>query len=347
MFFILGFSGLLFLTVHCYFPSSIGQNTINQANSANQINNTKASISNSNTSSNFILYENQDYNFKIEHPDYLIPRETDLSPNVVVIFATPTDNLFRLPNVSISVFAYPILSQNVTLADLVEIHEINNLNNIKEGSIKLINLNITEIAGNEAVNQVYYDYSTSTSMKINSITIIKNSEILGFLFVSQPGLFNTYLKDFQKMVASLEITSEENTNPIAMANKVDEYANYFASVTEGSVNLTKAFQDEIRLWQSGEISNSTMAELTSQYLKRFISQLQNFNNTVSPIVFEQTKDNLVSSFSNEIKSYEFFRDYLLTGNQTKNDISADYLSQALEDEGIAFKEYEETLDFLS
>ena len=46
-----------------------------------------------------------------------------------------------------------------------------------------------------------------------------------------------------------------------------------------------------------------------------------------------------NSFSNEIKSYEFFRDYLTTGNETKNQISTDYLSKSLEDEFDAFKSF--------
>ena len=120
----------------------------------------------------------------------------------------------------------------------------------------------------------------------------------------------------------------------------DEYANYFASVTQSSVNLTRDFQDQIGLWQLGQLSNSTMAEITNQYLSNFTSQLNEFNQTDPPEAFVKTKENLLSSFANEIKSYEFFRDYLLTGNTTKNDISTDLLSRALEDEALAFKAYE-------
>lgn len=124
----------------------------------------------------------------------------------------------------------------------------------------------------------------------------------------------------------------------------DEYANYFASVTQASVNLTRSFQDQIGLWQLGQISNSSMAEITNQYLRNFTAQLDNFNETASPEAFVETKENLVNSFSNEIKSYEFFRDYLLSGNATKNNISTEFLSKALEDEALAFKAYEEVVN---
>lgn len=124
----------------------------------------------------------------------------------------------------------------------------------------------------------------------------------------------------------------------------DQYANYFASVTEASVNLTRAFQDQIGLWQLGQISNNTMAEITNRYLNNFTSQLNEFNQTEAPEAFVETKENLLNSFVNEMKSYEFFRDYLLTGNETKNDISTQYLSQALQDEASAFKAYEKVVN---
>jgi len=124
----------------------------------------------------------------------------------------------------------------------------------------------------------------------------------------------------------------------------DEYANYFASVTEGSVNLTREYQNEIGLWQLGEISNSTMAKITDQYLINFTTQLNEFNETASPEVFMESKNNLLESFANEISSYEFFRDYLLTGNVTKNEISNDFLSRALENESLAFKAYEKVVN---
>ncbi|HKR74179.1 MAG TPA: hypothetical protein VJR94_08720 [Candidatus Nitrosocosmicus sp.] len=124
----------------------------------------------------------------------------------------------------------------------------------------------------------------------------------------------------------------------------DDYANYFASVTMESVNLTRAYQNEIGLWQLGEISNNTMAEITDSYLNNFTRQLNEFNKTAPPEVFIETKKNLLESFTNEIISYEFFRDYLLTGNVTKNELSTDYLSKALEDEAMAFKAYEKVVN---
>jgi hypothetical protein len=121
----------------------------------------------------------------------------------------------------------------------------------------------------------------------------------------------------------------------------NQYANYFASVTQNSVNLTRDYQDKIGLWQQGQISNSSMAEITDAYLRNFTTQLDRFNQTDSPEVFKDAKSNLANSFSNEIKSYEFFKEYLITGNETKNQISTDFLSKSLKDEANAFKYYKD------
>ena len=130
-------------------------------------------------------------------------------------------------------------------------------------------------------------------------------------------------------------------NVASVQTTQNDYANYFATFTQSSANLTRAFQDEIALWQLGTISNKTMAELTNTYLANFTKQMNEFNQTESPAVFEAAKNSLVSSFNNEIKSYQYFKDYLLTGNKSLNEISTDFLSESLKDEAMSFKSFKE------
>lgn len=124
----------------------------------------------------------------------------------------------------------------------------------------------------------------------------------------------------------------------------DQYASYFVSTTQNSVNLTRAYQDQIALWQLGEISNATMAEITDRYLSNFTDQMNSFNRTTAPDIFVDAKNNLVDSFLNEIKSYNFFQDYLLTGNKSKNEISTDYLSESLRYEAQSYKLFENVVN---
>ncbi len=130
-------------------------------------------------------------------------------------------------------------------------------------------------------------------------------------------------------------------NVASVQTTENDYANYFATFTQSSANLTRAFQDEIGHWQLGTVSNETMAELTDNYLVNFTKQMNEFNQTESPAVFDSAKISLVNSFNNEIKSYQYFKDYLLTGNETLNEISTNFLSKSLEDEAMSFKAFKE------
>ena len=164
---------------------------------------------------------------------------------------------------------------------------------------------------------------------------------LGFVLFSL-FVLASFAQTFGQNESSLaETVQSDNTYPDnnSAINSIDEYSHYFAAVTQKSVNLTKDYQDNVGKWKLGQISNASMAKLTNDYLKNFTTQLNEFNQTNAPKPFEATKNSMSNSFSNEIKSYEFFRDYLTTGNETKNQISTDYLSKSLEDEFDAFKSF--------
>ena len=55
-------------------------------------------------------------------------------------------------------------------------------------------------------------------------------------------------------------------NVASVQTTQNDYANYFATYTQGSANLTRAFQDEIGHWELGTISNETMTDLTNTCL---------------------------------------------------------------------------------
>ena len=115
----------------------------------------------------------------------------------------------------------------------------------------------------------------------------------------------------------------------------DTYSPYLKEVTDKSVNLTRAYQDEVALWNSHFYSSKTMANITEKYLPKFLSQLQLFNNTKAPEKYSFVKENYLKSFENEIKSYQYFLTFLKTGNSKANKLSSDYLTSALNYETIA------------
>jgi hypothetical protein len=139
------------------------------------------------------------------------------------------------------------------------------------------------------------------------------------------------------MVASLNFFTINILFPSNVVAQTSEenYSNYLRHAIDESVKLTRTYQDVIDLWQRGNYSNSTMAKITETYLPQFVDQLNEFNNTLAPEKYNKVKDSYEKSFANEIKSYEFFRDYLITNNSTANELSNDYLSEALNYETIA------------
>ena len=122
-------------------------------------------------------------------------------------------------------------------------------------------------------------------------------------------------------------------------NVNNTYANYLKSVTDKSINLTSAYQDEIAVWNEHQYSNTTMAKITEAYLPKFIDQLVQFENTPAPAKYVKVKESYIKSFESEIKSYQFFDSYLKTNNSTANKLSNDYLSFALINETIARDAY--------
>ena len=118
-------------------------------------------------------------------------------------------------------------------------------------------------------------------------------------------------------------------------NVTNAYASYLKSITDKSVNLTRAYQDEIAVWNAHQYSNETMSKITEAYLPKFISQLDQFKETAAPAKYSKVKEDYVKSFESEIKSYQLFNEYLKTNNATANKLSTDYLSFALINETLA------------
>lgn len=125
------------------------------------------------------------------------------------------------------------------------------------------------------------------------------------------------------------VIENDHLNTQSFQTIEDNYSNYLKETTDKSVNLTKAYQDEIALWNDYFYSNTTMANITETSLPKFITQLIQFNNIDVPLKYSKVKENYVRSFEYEIKSYQLFLDYLKANNSIANKLSIDFLSTAL------------------
>jgi hypothetical protein len=140
---------------------------------------------------------------------------------------------------------------------------------------------------------------------------------------------NSSLKDAK----SLTNFMQENGSLISTAE--DNYSNYLKTTTDKSINLTRAYQGEIALWNSHFYTNTTMAKITETFLPKYLTQLNQFNNTDAPAKYGKVKDNYVKSFTSKIISYQLFDYYLKTNKSAANKLSNDYLSFALSYETMA------------
>lgn len=107
-----------------------------------------------------------------------------------------------------------------------------------------------------------------------------------------------------------------------------------------SGDLTRNYQEEVGNWNMNKFDNLTMITITDRYLSQF-KELENEAKALNvPNEYENIRESLVSSVESEASSYEHFKNYLISGNKTEDQLSNDKLS-------LAFKQELVYADFLS
>lgn len=107
-----------------------------------------------------------------------------------------------------------------------------------------------------------------------------------------------------------------------------------------SGDLTRNYQEEVGKWNMKKFDNLTMITITDKYLSQF-EELENEAKALNvPNEYENIRESFVSSVESEASSYEHFKNYLISGNKTEDQLSSDKLS-------LAFKQELVYADFLS
>ena len=107
-----------------------------------------------------------------------------------------------------------------------------------------------------------------------------------------------------------------------------------------SGDLTRNYQEEVGNWNMKKFDNLTMITITDRYLSQF-EKLENEAKALNvPNEYENIRESFVSSVESEASSYEHFKNYLISGNKTEDQLSSDKLS-------LAFKQELVYADFLS
>ncbi|MDW0261338.1 MAG: hypothetical protein QN648_11015, partial [Nitrososphaeraceae archaeon] len=90
-----------------------------------------------------------------------------------------------------------------------------------------------------------------------------------------------------------------------------------------SGDLTRNYQEEVGKWNMKKLDNLTMVSITDRYLSQF-EELENEAKALNvPNEYENIKDSFVSSVESEASSYEHFKNYLISGDKTEDQLSND------------------------
>ena len=115
---------------------------------------------------------------------------------------------------------------------------------------------------------------------------------------------------------------------------IQVFTDSFRALVSKSNELTSKYQQEYGKWTTGENDNLTMITITDNYLSQFEELENEARNLVVPNGQENISDSFIKSISSEASSYEHFKNYLITGNKTEDELSIDDLSLAFQYEQV-------------
>jgi hypothetical protein len=143
-----------------------------------------------------------------------------------------------------------------------------------------------------------------------------------------------------KDTLDVPLSSSNNTQSSIVSNNGNVTQSFhvaYETLINDSHSLTQRYQSEIGKWQSKHYDNKTMILITDKYLPEF-QKLVNRGQDLKPTTakYLQAKDLYIKSLQSEIGSYMHFRNFLVTGNKTEDNISTQLLSNALKYEINSF-----------
>jgi hypothetical protein len=148
------------------------------------------------------------------------------------------------------------------------------------------------------------------------------------IFASQP----------QTMAEKSNFSIFTNTKKIASNNNMAQaFHKSYEMLINNSHLLTQSYQKEVGKWQTKQYDNKTMVSVTDNYLPKFqqlVDKAEALQATNGKYI--QALDLYMRSLQSEIESYKHFRNFLVSGNSSENDVSTQLLSDAFRYEMNSF-----------
>ena len=155
--------------------------------------------------------------------------------------------------------------------------------------------------------------------------------ILSIVLTIVVGIFNNADALFhQQQINNEQISAASKEFIINLFDSVNslsnEYYQYESDIGKESVN-------------NNNNNNMTIVNKTNEYignLEKIISLAKEYNIQEE---YKPVLNNYINSLNNEIESHIHYKNYILTGNNTENKLAEDLLSNALNFESEAIKEF--------
>ena len=126
---------------------------------------------------------------------------------------------------------------------------------------------------------------------------------------------------------------QNESQDLISKTSLQEFRSSLSGIVNQSLILTKSYHDEIGKW-ANQYDNSTLISITDSFVPKFENLVNSAQNMTFPKDYKNINDALVNSLKSETDSYKHFRNYLVSGNKTEDEISTDLLTKALQYEMI-------------
>src|ERR687897_2527704 len=159
--------------------------------------------------------------------------------------------------------------------------------------------------------------------------------ILSIVLTIVVGIFNNADALFhEQQINNEQISDASKEFIINLFDRVNslsnEYYQYESDIGKESVNSVN---------NNNNNNNMTIVNKTNEYignLEKIISLAKEYNIQEE---YKPVLNNYINSLNNEIESHIHYKNYILTGNNTENKLAEDLLSNALNFESEAIKEF--------
>ncbi len=112
------------------------------------------------------------------------------------------------------------------------------------------------------------------------------------------------------------------------AARNNDFKSAFEKIVVDTNALTKQYTAEEDKWLPKD--NNTLVQVIDQYLPKYDQLIERAKALNGPEKYNSAKDYLISTIQLERDSYQHFRNYLVTANQSEYQQSSDLISKSLE-----------------